>query len=337
MSKTNTVLVTGGTGLVGSHLLVKLVAAGHSVRAIQRSSSDLTLVERLFTHYHPQQPELFTKIQWTEGDVTDYYSLLDAMEGVSKVYHSAAFVSFNPGDKKQMFRVNEEGTANVVNACLKTGIEKLCYVSSIATLGSANNGHSIDEDSIWQADEHHSNYSLSKFRAEMEVWRGTKEGLNAVVVNPGIIIGPGDMTRSSGALFKSVSNGMPFYTLGTSGFVDVRDVVNAMILLTESDANDERFVLTAENLSYQTIFTLVSDALNVKRPSREAKPWMTSLAWRLDALKSFLTRADRKFTRENAKTAHNVSHYSSERFCTRFNYKFIPIDKAIADTAKWYS
>jgi nucleoside-diphosphate-sugar epimerase len=336
MTQQQKVLVTGGTGLVGSHLLYRLVTDGFRVRAIYRQAGQIEKCKTLFSFYHADEA-LFQSIEWVEGDVVDYFSVADALEGIDFVYHAAAFVTFDPKRKQEMLEINEEGTANVVNACLEKGIQKLCYVSSIATLGSPVNGNLIDEETSWQSDEAHSAYSLSKFRAEMQVWRGIKEGLNAVMVNPGVIIGPGELSRSSGALMARIKRGMFFYTLGSTGFVDVRDVVNAMVLLMQNDISDERFVLVAENLSFHQLIVKAATVFKSKAPRHQATPFLTGLAWRIDALASFLLRRSPGFTRENARTSHSKSAYSSKKFQERFQYQFISVDDSVRHVNRWFS
>lgn len=328
------VLVTGGTGLVGSHLLYRLVKDGCKVRATYRLSSQIEKCKMLFAFYKADEA-LFQQIEWVQADVTDYFSIADAVEGVDFVYHAAAFVTFDPKRKHEMLEINEEGTANVVNACLEKGTKKLCYVSSIATLGSPVNGSLIDEETSWQSDEAHSAYSQSKFRAEMQVWRGIKEGLNAVMVNPGVIIGPGELSRSSGALMARIKRGMNFYTVGSTGYVDVRDVVNAMVLLMQSDISDERFVLVAENLSFQKFIVRAAEIFKSKVPRFQASPVLTGLAWRIDALVAFLLRRTPGFTRENARTSHSKSAYSSKKFQDRFQYQFISVSESVHHVNDW--
>lgn len=335
MTQLQKVLVTGGTGLVGTHLLHKLVTEGYQVRAIYRRKDQVAKCRELFLFYSPNRADWFEKIEWVEGDVTDYFSMLDALEEIDLVYHSAAYVTFDPKQKGEMLRINEEGTANVVNACLEKGIQKLCYVSSIATLGSPINGNLIDEETLWQSDETHSAYSKSKFLAEMQVWRASKEGLNIVMVNPGVIIGPGDLSRSSGALINRIKRGMKFYTNGVTGYVDVRDVANAMVLLMASELTDERFVLVSENLSYKQFLETAANAMNSEVPSFAAGPVLTGIAWRLDAFVSFVLRRSPGFTRENARTSHNHSYYTSQKFINQFQYKFYTIRESIINVNNW--
>lgn len=331
------ILVTGGTGLVGSHLLYKLLKKGEKVRALCRFNSCKESVKQVFHFYDVEKANtLYKQIEWFEGDLLDYFSLLDALKNVRHVYHCAAMVSFKPNDADEMYTTNTEGTANLVTASIDRHVEKFCYVSSIATLGAAINGHHIDESTFWQNDDNHSVYSQSKFQAEMEVWRGTKEGLNAIVVNPSVIIGPGNPDRSSGQLFKSVANGMKFYTPGSTGFVDVRDVTDAMIALTNSAASNERFVVSSENLNYQQFLTKVATAYQTTPPRQKAGKFIIGVGWRLERLRYFLTRKEPRITKETARSSQNRSFYSSNKLKEHLQWTFIPIDQSVKETVAFF-
>lgn len=330
------ILVTGGTGLVGSHLLYHLTSQGHKVKAIYRSNSNLEEVKKVFRFYHEAYQRYYNLIDWVEADLADYFALEQALEGVKQVYHAAAMVSFNPGESEKMLQTNTQGTANLMNACLACNIEKVCYVSSISSLGKQIDGGIIDESVEWQPDDHRSAYSYSKFRAEMEVWRASKEGIDAVIVNPSVIVGPVNWKRSSGKLFYSVKRGMPFYTGGATGFVDVRDVARAIVLLMESDAANERYILNAENLSFKAFFSMVALAMNKKPPFIKVSRLITEIGWRLNLFLCALSGRAPAITRDTARTAHSVSAYSAGKFARRFNYSFIPVKDSIENAVKWF-
>lgn len=331
------ILLTGGTGLVGSHILYELTARGEKVRATRRENSNAEIVDRLFRFYAGDDAgQLLDRIEWFTADLADYYSLEDALDGVTHVIHAAAMVSFNPGEAQKMLNVNSEGTANLVNACLDKGIEKLCFVSSVSSLGRHPADQEVDEDVEWQADDNRSAYSYSKFRAEMEVWRASKEGLPVIVVNPSVIIGPVDWKRSSGRLFYSVQKGMPFYTGGITGFVDARDVAYAVAELIKSDAVNERFILNGENLSFKKFFTKVADALGKKAPFLKSTEWMTEIGWRVNLVLCALVGKAPAITKDTARAAHNKSFFSSRKFSEKFNFNFRSIDEAVQNTARWY-
>lgn len=329
-----TVLVTGGTGLIGNHLLLNLVKSGEKVRAIKRENSNLNPVKNVFAHYGFS--ELFEKIEWVEGDITDIISIEDALDGVTHVYHAAALVSFNPSDKERLYQMNIEGTANVVNACIEKGVKKLCYVSSTAAIGKSKNGKIANEKNDWDEAEVTSNYAISKHYAENEVWRGIAEGLPAVMVNPCVIMGPGDISRSSGTLFGTVKKGLKFYTSGTNAFVDVRDVSDAMVLLMNSEIESERFLLIGENLSFKSLFEKIANSLGVKPPTVLAKGFMVELAWRIEKVKSWITGKAPVVTSESAKSAVSNNQFSNQKMIDATGFKFRTIDEAVANAGAFY-
>jgi len=331
------VLVTGGTGLVGSHLLYFLIQRGDKVRAIYRDMSRIEDVKRIFRFYDPNSLNLFENIEWVEADLSDYFGLEEVLKDIRQVYHAAAIVSFNPHESDKMLKINTEGTANLMNACLFNKVDKVCYVSSISSLGKQFDGELIDESVEWRADNHRSAYAYSKFRAEMEVWRAASEGLKTVIANPSVIIGPVDWKRSTGKLFYSVKKGMPFYTNGATGFVDVRDVAKAVVLLMESDAVNERFILNSENLTFFRIYTIMAVAMNKMKPFIKASKLLTEIGWRFNLVLCFFARKAPAITRDTARTAQTVSLYSSKKFSDRFNFSFIPVKEAVENTVRWFN
>jgi len=327
------ILVTGGTGLVGSHLLLELTGKHDRVSAIYRPSSNISHVLDIFALYLDDPEKQYNKIDWVPGDTTDIHSLLEAFEKVDYVYHAAANVSFSPRDRSSLIYNNVEGTANVVNACLESKVRKLCFVSSTAALGDAPSGEEITEDLLWAHSKKRSVYSISKFKSEMEVWRGIAEGLDAVIVNPSIIIGPGNWQRSSSYLFSAVWKGMKFYTEGITGYVDIRDVVRAMTDLMESEHKGERFAVTSENLSYRQVLEKIALSLGKAPPSIQATPFLISLAWRMDWLRNTLSGKPRKITREATKSSKRKAIFSNRKIREATGMEFIPIDQSIKDTA----
>ncbi len=319
---------------MGSHLLLELTRTEDRVRAIRRSSSDIRRVRDVFAFYLEDPGARYNKIEWVDGDTTDPQSLLEAMEGVQDVYHAAANVSVVPGRNKKLMHNNVGGTANVVNTCLEKQVRKLCFISSTAALGSVAPDEMITEDTLWSGSKKRSLYSVSKFNSELEVWRGMAEGLQAVIVNPSIVIGPGDWNRSSAYLFKAVWKGMKFYTEGTTGYVDVRDVVRAMTELMKSKHRGERFTVSAENLSYRRVLEMIAEALGRKPPHIHARPLMVSAAWRLDWLASQLTGKTRSITRDAAVSSQRKALFSNRKIREATGMEFIPIDRSIRDTAQ---
>lgn len=308
------ILVTGAGGLVGSHLVKQLVANGRKVRALYRSSI----------------PSLEDSdgVEWVRGDILDVVSLEEAMEGVRQVYHCAAMVSFNPKKKAILHQTNTEGTANVVNACLHAGISKLLFVSSVAALGRMGDDGPVNESMNGSEETSNSEYGKSKYFAEMEVWRGIGEGLNAVIVNPVIILGAGDWTKGSSEIFKSAYEEFPWYTEGVTGFVDVMDVVKAMILLMESSNTAERYILCAENLPFKEVFTFIAHYFGKRPPHKKVTPLLAGIVWRWEAAKAFFTGKDPMLTKETARAAADKLYFNNNKlklFFVNFQYTPIPV------------
>lgn len=317
------ILVTGATGFLGAELVTQLLQREAKIRCIKRVSSKIP--EKLISY---QQ-----QIDWLNADLLDLADLSDAFEGITQVYHCAALVSFEPSLKKKMIDVNANGTANVVNLCIQNEVEKLIHVSSVAALGNAKGDELVDEKVFWEGFETHEGYSVSKYRAEMEVWRGINEGLNAVIINPSVIIGEDAGIEGSGAIFERIRTGFKYYTQGGTGFVDVKDVAKCMILLMQSDINKERFIINAENYSYQHLFKTVAKAFKIPEPKKEAKPWMLSFAWRLTALKNFFTGSKGGLKKATAKSASSITKFSNEKIKKALNIEFIPVAESITKIA----
>lgn len=324
------ILVTGGTGLLGSHLLLDLLNTGKKIRAIRRETSDTGMVLKVFSYYVDQPEELFDRIEWFTADLLDSGALEDAVQGVDEIYHAGAIVSFYPVDHKAMLKVNIEGTANLINLALAQNIGKFCYVSSIATMGVAENGGVSTEETYWVPSRKNSVYSISKYGAEREVWRGIEEGLNAVIVNPSFILGPGFWHDNSG-LFRLVWEGLKYYTPATNVYVDVRDVSKAMTSLMEGNHFGQRFICSASGLSYLDFFSLIAKYLGKPAPSIKVSPWMTSAAWRFEAVRSWITGSIPEITKEMAiATTHNY-RFTGEKLCNTVNFEYRPLEDTIRD------
>ncbi|MGE0090254.1 MAG: NAD-dependent epimerase/dehydratase family protein [Bacteroidales bacterium] len=323
------ILVTGGTGLVGSHLLYQLTESGYSVRAFIRNKKNIEKVQKVFSYYTADPTALINRIEWFEGDVLDISALEEAFENISVVYHCAAVVSFNKKNKTELLKTNIEGTENIVNLCLEKQPVKLCFVSSVASLGSSENGNPVTEKEMWTPADDHSLYSITKFKSEMEVWRGLQEGLNAVIVNPSVILGPGFWDSGSGEIINKASRGMLFYTLGKTGFVDVRDVVSCMIQLTESNITGERYILNSENLTYQDVFNKIATEAKVKKPKYLAGKKLLTLAYYVDSLVSFWGLKKQQITKSIVRSGLNITQYSNKKVKDTLDFEFIPINKSI--------
>ena len=334
------ILVTGGTGLVGSHLLYELAQHNTPIRAISRRNINESkqIVEHVFSYYTPQVQQLSQRIEWLQGDVTDVEFLDIAMKGVEQIYHAAAVVSFDPADKHKIHVINVDGTANMVNLAIENKVSKFCHVSSIAVFSNQLANKVVDEELpiARRLETGISMYAASKYKSEIEVWRGINEGLNAVIVNPSIIFGPGKWDEGSGTMFRTIWNGLKFFTTGITGYVDVRDVVAIMVRLMESQIINKRFILNSENCSYADIFSSIAHHLGCKAPKYKAAAWMTGLAYRLDYLKHLLTGKKRLITKEISQSAHRKTNYSNLKISQALNYSFIAIDDTIAHTARCF-
>ena len=293
------IFVTGASGLVGSHLIKALLHQGKKVKALYRNS--IPTVEGA------------EKVEWIKGDILDIIFLEEALMKVQQVYHCAAIVSFHPKQRNLMHKTNVEGTANIVNACLTAGVEKLVHVSSVSALGRMRQNEVITEQMRWSPETSNSEYGKSKYLAEMEVWRGIGEGLDAVIVNPTIILGAADWNISSTAIFKNVYKEFPWYSEGITGFVDVEDVVKAMIMLMESNTSRERFIISAEDTTYHRLFDLIAKAFGKKPPHKKVTPFIAAIVWRLEKLKSLFTGKNPLITKETANTAQAKVHFDNSK------------------------
>jgi dihydroflavonol-4-reductase len=331
------ILVTGGTGLVGTHLLYDLTRSGNKVRALKRTNSNLANVKKVFSYYTADADSLLSNIEWVDADMLDIYSVLEVMNDVSEVYHCAAMVSFEKKHEAEMMKINVEGTANMVNAALEKNIRKFCHVSSIASLGRAENGGLTSEETFWKSSPDNSNYSISKYAAEREVWRASEEGLNVVIVNPSLIIGGGNWTQSSSNMFSKAYKGIKFYSSGTNGFVDVRDVSAVMIRLMKSEIINQRFLLNAENASFRYYFDLIHDGFGKAKPAIKAGSFLSGFAWRAESIRSLFTGAPPLITQETSRSAHRKSSFANEKVLKVFpDFKFISLADSVKDTCALY-
>jgi dihydroflavonol-4-reductase len=320
------VLVTGGSGLLGGYLLRELLREGEKVKALYRTRYSSLLTE-----------EELNAIDWIKGDIFDVVLLEELCRECSEVYHCAGMVSFNPSRKDEMMKINVQGTANVVNASIAGNVKKLVHVSSVSALGRKRDGMTVTEESRWSEENNLSNYGKSKHLAEVEVWRGISEGLNAVIVNPTIILGVGDWNDSSASTFKNAYQEFPWYTKGISGFVYATDVARAMIALMRSDISEERFIITAENLPYREIFNMMAKNFSKKSPHRAASKILAGLVWRLERLKSLFTGIDPLLTKETAETARMKVYFDGSKLRRSLpGFSYMPIDEAIAECCREY-
>jgi len=316
------ILITGATGFLGAELARQLAQQVGNIRCTKRSGSVIPEILKPYAD----------KIEWVDADITDAFALEDALQGVTHVYHCAAWVSLKRANREPMIRNNIEGTANVVNLCTEMGI-RLLHVSSVAAVGEAKPGELITENHHLEETAANDGYAISKLESEMEVWRGIAEGLDAVIVNPSIIIGPDAGVGGSGALFETVRKGLKFYTSGSIGFVDVYDVAACMILLMNSGISSQRFIVSAENRTYQNITGEIAGSFGIKKPARWARPWMMEFSWRLAEFVSVFTRKSPFIDKVSAQTASKEQNFDNSKLLKATGYQFKPISQSIKEIA----
>lgn len=330
-------LITGGTGFLGAHLTARLLQKGKKLRLLVRKTSSMQELDFVLTYYFGQQAsEMMKKIEFFEGDINDIFSLDKAAEGIENVYHCAAFVSFDPKDKELMMTINTEGTTNLVNVLLTKNIRKLCYASSVAAIGRKKESREIDENTQWQNSKLNTSYAVSKHEAELEVWRAFNEGLDSVIVNPSVLVGVGDINKGSCKLYSLVKKGLRFYTKGVTGFVDVEDVAEIMINLTESEIKGERYLLNSENISFQYFFNSIAKNFNVRPPDIYANFLMRKTVVLSDTIFSAIRGRKRMYSPDFARVAGSHSYYSNEKIIKETAHKFRTIEESTANACNYY-
>ena len=316
------IFVTGGSGLIGSFLIPALVAQGYAVRAL----------------YRGQVPALVgaAGVEWVEGDIRDTDLLHGAMLDVTHVIHCAGLVSYAPQDEAALQQVNVEGTAAVVDACLRRPGVRLCHVSSVAALGGGvgevgSGLRVLDETAKWDLGAEHPAYATSKYLAELEVWRGVAEGLSAVIVNPAVVLGPADWNRSSTRLFRYAYEQHRLYTPGDLNLVDVRDVVNMLLRLAFTpEIRGQRFIVSAGALSLRDFLAAAAAGFGKRAPTTAVPAWAAETVWRLEHVRSLLTAARPLITKDTARAGRQPVVYDTEKVRRATGLTFRPLRETIA-------
>ena len=322
-----TVFITGGTGFLGSYIIKALVENGYAVRAIRRSHKLPFYISK----------HIFDKVEWVDGEILDIVSLEEAMEGVDTVIHSAGVVSFVKKDRKRMYQVNVEGTANVVNIALEKKVRRIIHISSVAAVGRKENGAHVNEEKKWEESKVNTHYAKSKYKAELEVWRGISEGLQGVILNPATILGYGDWNSSSCAIFKNVYEEFPWYAPGINGFVDVEDIAKATLLLMESEISGERFIINGDTWSFKKLQDIMADSFGKKHPSKKTTAFLMAIAWRLEKLKSLFTGKRPLLTKESARVAQSQTYFENDKILKAFpQFSFTPLEESIKKACAKY-
>ncbi len=323
----STVLITGATGFIGAYVARDLVNAGYLVKALRRTSKTPAFIAE----------NIWNKINWVEGDILDIVALEEAMENVDAIIHCAGKVSFQQKDRKNLFKVNVEGTANIVNLAIEKNIVRFVHVSSVAAIGRNPKGGIATEKTKWTNNKLQTAYAISKYKGELEIWRGIGEGLNAVIVNPSTVLGYGDWNSSSASIFKNVYEGFPWYTSGSNGFVDVEDVSRAIINLLNSPVSGERYILSGDNWEFRKLLNTIADEFGKKRPSRHATPLMSAIAWRLAKISSFFTGKESLLTKETAKIGQSTTRFDNNKILNTLpDFAFTPLETTIREACRKY-
>lgn len=321
------VFVTGATGILGRLIVLELLKKGEMVRAAKRPNSDTKDVHHSYKYYTENPNNFFEKIQWIDVDFEDIHSLQNALMGVSEVYHCAAKVSFHPKDEKEMYKTNVKGTENLLFACENSSVKKFLHVSSVAVLDGKNDEGKLDEESEFNPKIDHSAYAISKHLAEMEVWRASAEGLNTIIINPGIIIGSGNWSNSSGELFSTFENNN-FTFSGGSSYIDVRDVAKISVQLMAKNTFGERYILISENKKYQEVGNRIRKKLNLAPSKILSKSLMNIALYLKFPFSLFITKL-RMITRANIESVTSVSTITNQKIIKTLDYQFISVDESI--------
>jgi dihydroflavonol-4-reductase len=331
------ILVTGGTGLVGSHLLLDLTQTEEKVRAIYREDSNFDAVKKVFA-YNLESAEaqnLYSRIEWVQAALDDIPALNKAFAGVSKVYHSAALVSFNPRDNAELRKTNIEGTANIANLCIAFSIEKLCYISSVATMGLTLGEEYVTENFTWHPEKDHTEYAISKHGAEIEIWRASQEGVPVIILNPGVILGAGFWNKGSSQIFKKIDDGLNYHFPKVTGFVGVKDVAAAAVKAMNSKIINEQFIVIAENISFRKVLDLVAASLDKPAPQKQLKPWMVYAGWIFQSISAWF--GGKKLIRKgDHRSLFEDTYYSNDKIKEQLDFQFTPVEEVIKETAEYY-
>lgn len=317
------IFLTGASGLVGSFIARRLLDNGIAIKALRRGCTDLALLK-----------DVANKIEWIEGDILDISLLREAVKGVDWVIHSAAIISYGTAQRNLMYKVNAEGTANLVNACLMNSVPNFCMISSVAAVGKEQGSDIVHEDISFSPSSKTTHYGMSKYLAEMEVFRGFEEGLRGFLVNPSVVLGPGDWNRGSTRLFKYIYDQNLFYSVGKVNHIDVRDVSDIVYQLMNrvEDISGKRFILNCGQVSYRQLFNHIAECFSVRKPLFKAGNFLSEIAWRVESAKSLVTGKEPVVTRESARLAKSRFYYDNTKISTLLDYRFIPLHETLSWT-----
>lgn len=327
LSQKSKIFVTGATGFLGSYIVRQLLVDGYDdITCLTRCNSPTELTS-----------DFYDKVRWVMGDILDVPFLSDQLQGVDCIIHAAAIVTFSTKDKKKMIQTASDGTANLVNIAMDCGVQKFVHISSISAIGRRKPEEDISEKMMFSHSKYDTTYGLSKFLAEQEVWRAHAEGLNVTILNPSMILGAGKWTSSSVQIFSKVKKGISYYPSGTNGWVDVRDVAKATVMCVSEQHDGERFIISAENLSYQTVLQTIAKELKVKGPEKKVNLNLAGILWRLDAIRSFITGKNPVITKETIQSTSVIARYDYSKSKEMLGINYRSIKNCIQESCQVFS
>ncbi|MBL7931430.1 MAG: NAD-dependent epimerase/dehydratase family protein [Bacteroidia bacterium] len=329
-------LVTGATGIVGSHVALALLQQGREVVATHQAGSDLNKTKTLFSFYSSEALDLFNRIKWIEVDIRDVYGIEAALQGIDYVYHCAGFVSFDKKDRQKLFDINEKGTRNIVDACLHKSVKALCHVSSVATINNLDYTSDLTEEVFWKTSGRESDYALSKYNAEREVWRGIEEGLNATIVNPGVVLSPGFWNQSSSQFFDICYKGNKFYTNGMAAYIAATDVARTMIFLIDAENFGERYILVENSYTYHNILSTIQSKFGKPEPAINASAQLLKFAGFFEKMASFFSNRPVKLNKAVINAALNKQIFSNRKIKKLIDFDFRPTHTVIEQICDQY-
>lgn len=326
MNKNDRILITGGTGFIGSYILKDLLHHGYdNLVATKRPSSDMTLVE-----------EVADRVKWVELDILDIVGLSDIVSDVRAIIHAAAMVSFASNDRDALMKINVEGTANLINLALEEDVKRFIHISSIATIASSSSRPLVNENDERDVNAENSSYAISKQKAEMEVFRGGGEGLSIGILNPSLVLGSGFWNKGSASMFRQIQKGLPFYPKGLTGFVDVRDVAKAATILLDNPISGERFIISGENRSYQSIFDAIAEGLDAKKPKIPLSPFLREAGYWVSKIISGFVKDKKLLSRSTLRSSAMTVRFDNEKSINELGLMYRPIEKTIQETCSQF-
>lgn len=324
--------ITGATGFVGVHLIHHLLQKGHSVLAIKRTSSSLKEFELVNNAYGSKVST--DKLQWRDAELTDP-ELVDMFSEVDHVVHVAGLISYYKQDLNELIRVNADGTAHIVNFCLAAGVQSFCYVSSTAAISKQTDKEFQEEGQDWDDKAPHSAYGLSKYLGELEVWRAREEGLQAFIVNPGVILGYGLWDKSSNQLFKKTYNQFPFYSTGVTGFTGVHDLCEVIADLFTKEVDGQQFLVINNNASFKEIMDMMAEAYGKRKPFIGVTGFILGLMKALVAIKKVFGLRG-LISQETVDAATSQFRFSNAKITKHTDHKFWSIEDCIREACEQY-